>query len=313
MLDGLSGDVDGDAVDASSAARDGRSSGDSAGDLNPPVDAAADPGARESGRAVDASTDGAASTDASGEFADVDAVSGCPGGCRGNGYCVATECVYPSCIARFLSVPTSPSAVYPIDPDGPGGAAPFRAFCEMTFDGGGWTLVLKVNGTRATFLYDSPLWQNANTFQPESPNLDTTEAKLAGFATIPFEYLRVGMVQDGGTRWLILPMQGSSLMDLMATGSHATTVGRSAWRRLLPRASLQLNCNREGINVQTSSATARIGIISNNQNDCLTCQSWVAFGAKGVYTSERACGNYAPSTGDDGSRNEGLFGFVMVR
>jgi hypothetical protein len=183
----------------------------------------------------------------------------------------------------------------------------------MILDGGGWTLLLKVNGTRTTFLHDAALWENATTFQPESPNLDATEAKLAGFGTMPFGYLRVGLVQDGVARWLILGVNGASLTSLMASGSHTTTEGRSAWRRLLPRGSLQLNCNREGVNVETPSAAARIGIVSNNQADCLTCQSWIAFGAKGNATSERACGNYAPSNGDNGSRNDGLFGYVMVR
>jgi hypothetical protein len=242
-----------------------------------------------------------------------EAMPGCDGGCSGNGYCAGTECVYPSCIARLLSLPSSPSGVYLVDPDGRGGEAPFRAFCEMVLDGGGWTLLLKVDGTKPTFLNDSPLWENGETLEPQSADLDRTEAKLAGFASMPFVYLRVGMLQNEAVHWLILPLAAESLRGLMTSGYHATNVGRSAWERLPSRGSLQLNCNREGINVATPEASVRIGIVANNQNDCSTCNSWIGFGAEGETTGERACGNVAATATDNGQRDDALFGYVMVR
>jgi hypothetical protein len=279
------------------------------------VDARADRVDGAGGRAIDASSDlwrSASDVNAPGDAAS-EVVAACDGGCPGNGYCAAGECAYPSCIARLLSQPKATSGVYLVDPDGSGGEAPFRAFCEMVLDGGGWTLVLKVDGTKNTFLHDETIWEDATTFHPESPDLDAAEAKLAGYATIPFVYMRVGMVQNDATHWLILPLEGESVAALMKSGFHETNVGRAAWERLPARGSLQSNCNREGINVSTPQANARIGIVANNQNDCSTCNSWIAFGAEGNSTGALACGNVADTSPDNGNRHDALFGYVMVR
>jgi hypothetical protein len=56
--------------------------------------------------------------------------------------CAAGACGHArSCRELHASRPDLPTGVYPIDPDGAGGLAPFDAYCEMSLLNGGWTLV----------------------------------------------------------------------------------------------------------------------------------------------------------------------------
>lgn len=47
-----------------------------------------------------------------------------------------------SCRERLMAVPGSPSGVYTIDPDGTGPNPSLRVYCDMTSDGGGWTMIV---------------------------------------------------------------------------------------------------------------------------------------------------------------------------
>ena len=235
-------------------------------------------------------------------------------------------CVLASCKALKANNPGIASGVYPIDPDVGGPIPQFNVYCDMAGNGGGWTLVLKANGAATTFLYTSALWTNEQTYNPGSPNLDGTEAKLASFSTVPFTEVRVGFAVGNSLQWLVLPKTANSMLEVMKGAYQASAAGRNAWKNLIPGSSLQLNCNKEGFNVldpcswdttAAGVARARIGIIGNEQIDCCSADSRIGIGTMGGYCGQdtnNSAGNEAsPCTPDNGEKHIKAVGYVMVR
>ena len=90
------------------------------------------------------------------------------------------------------------------------------------------------------------------------------------------------------------------MYSLIADGNHRrTSQARDTWKSLIgSKASLQHNCNREGFNAksfseQVNSNKARIGILSNNENECQSCDSRIGFGTGGYPDDSNTCGNEA--------------------
>ncbi len=68
-----------------------------------------------------------------------------------------------NCADLLVANPQSPSGVYTIDADGGGPAVPVDVYCDMTSEGGGWTMLVRLdtNDTNSHIWSDTGFW-NAN-------------------------------------------------------------------------------------------------------------------------------------------------------
>ena len=226
----------------------------------------------------------------------------------------------PSCFSDCLTNVGLPSGVYWLDPDGKGPGGKFQAYCDQLNELGGWTLLMKTDGTKQTFAYESSYWSDIKTYNANAPGLDKTEAKLASFATLPFTHLRLGMAVGDTIKWIYVTHTSKSLYDVLKDGKHkATKVGRNFWKSLLTGSSLQLHCNQAGFNVGGQSQThsrVRIGIIANQENDCDTPDSRLGFGGRGDSCGQdnnNTTGNEAYCLADNGAKSIKAFGYIMAR
>jgi len=118
--------------------------------------------------------------------------------------------------------------------------------------------------------------------------------------------------------FIVINRQADSLYSLIADGQYrATSLGRNTWKTLIgSQASLQYKCNREGFNVEcdvSAASKARIGITSNNQNECNTCNSRIGFGTGGYPDDSNTCGNKATQKPDNGNKHIKAMGYILVQ
>jgi len=115
--------------------------------------------------------------------------------------------------------------------------------------------------------------------------------------------------------FIVIDKQASSLYSLIADGQYrGTSLGRDRWKTLIgSQATLQRNCNREGFNSFCSSSKARIGILSNNENACSSCDSRIGFGTGGRSGNSITCGNMAKRRGDNGNTFITAMGYILVQ
>ncbi|XP_031566923.1 uncharacterized protein LOC116301896 [Actinia tenebrosa] len=204
-----------------------------------------------------------------------------------------------------------------------------KVYCYMDYipgcGGGGWTTIMKTDGHKSTFTYTSALWKNKVTYNMPGgqSGVDNQETKLPTYWTMPFNSLCLGMKTSGNTsepNWIRLKYRADSLYSVIADGRYRSfSIGRNTWKSLVPGSSLQLNCNKEGFNFHVGNqASTRIGILSNQENNCGSPDSRIGFGTAGTGCNGRAdnsvsTGNVAGCSPDNGDKTIRAFGYILAK
>ena len=171
-----------------------------------------------------------------------------------------------------------------------------------------------------TFHYDASLWSNNETFNlgGGKTGFDSQETKLPSYWNTSFSKICLGMKIGQQISFIVINRSASSLHSLIADGKfRATSLGRDTWKLLIgPEASLQVGCNKEGFNshmVGRVHSKARIGIISNQENHCNSCDSRIGFGTGGLHDDTNSCGNQATHYPDNGNKHIKAVGYIFVQ
>ncbi|CAH3023969.1 unnamed protein product, partial [Porites evermanni] len=207
------------------------------------------------------------------------------------------------------------------------GSKPIPVYCHMeaaelgACGGGGWTLKAKLDSlTNNTFRYDSPLWTAKKDHNPSAGKtlLDYQETKLPTYWSTPFTKICLAMKIGHQVNSIVINKQANSLHSLIADGNYrSTNLNRHTWKKLIgQQASLQRNCNKEGFNSRglwKRCSRARIGIISNQEYNCVSPDSRIGFGTGGYPSDANTCGNIAWHVTDNGDKSIKAMGYILVQ
>ncbi|MFO0604478.1 MAG: hypothetical protein U0324_14955 [Polyangiales bacterium] len=313
-----------DARDAAMDARDAAEDADAAMDA---PDVTADADAPDADAATDAPDDVSDAGDAM-DVADADAPPDVPDAGPDDAppdACAGAACVYASC----ADLPRgSASGAYNLR--GTGGTT-WRGYCLVNPDNSpAWTLVMKVDGARSTFQYDSVHWETLSRLDDGVADLSRRDAKYEGYNATPVrQILLFTNTNPAGDRAVIVTAGDAPRLPLLSLMQMRpppvmTITGLDAWAPIFPDARLQAACRRFGFNVNPTPgptfARVRLGGVGDESDaTCSSPDSWVGVGGFvdnnvcGSRGSALSAGNVSGCDGAPAPRAAPAFVWIYVR
>jgi hypothetical protein len=227
----------------------------------------------------------------------------------------------PSCNAWQMAHPLLPSGVYPIRP----ASTTYDVYCDKVTNGGGWTLVMKIDGTSSQFNYDSPSWGDTASFNAAAPDLSDSQMKSQAYSEVGFTQILVGLREGTDLRTAVFNVGALNALTMVTSSPNFGT--RAQWMTLSANAALQPNCNAFGASKtgDPGFARVRIGILGNNEGGCFGTDSYIGLGGQvetgcsslqgtGVSAGNRACfGAVNAASTPVPDRNVPAWGYLWVR
>lgn len=193
-----------------------------------------------------------------------------------------------SCAEILRHSPGARDGVYSI---APGTTIPFSAVCDMTRDGGGWTLLLKADGD-AALGYSALAWTDTSSlnsdtslFNPTDQTIPPGNAKYQSFLSLQVTTLRGEL--DG---FRYTKDFASMTAQQIFAGPIAVTDGYPTFNRGMLNWSTQPYCQKFGVNTTFAHTRARFGWSATGQSDCTGNYTAIGLGLTNDGMDQRGAG-----------------------
>ncbi|MBM74373.1 MAG: hypothetical protein CMK59_03135, partial [Proteobacteria bacterium] len=192
---------------------------------------------------------------------------------------LSSNCAATSCKSIVDNGNAQGDGTYYIDA---GTGSSFPVYCDMSTDGGGWTLILMVkDGDINTFRYDSSYWSSTTLLNENIAAANTDEnMKNQAYHSLSFSQIRLSLNQIGNDH--IISTSQNNASDLFTGGHFDPGFSRDDYLNWHPQSNSQWDnqphCNKKGFQPSANQTNCRYGITMNNENECNSNDSAIGFG-----------------------------------